>query len=340
MARSEQGPVSSKQTELVCANNKTIDVSYDRVTKFLEENKRFYKETDPYQDEVTYNASSDNPMTFVGMGDSHLGALSGNQKEFKKHMDLIKDTPNVVAFSLSNLIDGFIPSHHIGGKQDSPLPLLKEALAINDLLKGMGNQKMLGMVHSPCHEGWAETYAGIDPQQLMAMDTGIPLLENGSVVNVKFPNGKKFSVGLWHQPGRGGEAKNAASWGHQSKSRIGTMDAIMIGHSHVAEAEHSMFGEHPNRNDVAFLRTGSYKGNVANEDDTIADRFQRGHSGRDGELGGQAVTYYPRTGHMKVHRNLLQAVQHQENLNRFAVLESTGKLHDIWEAVKTIESRI
>lgn len=343
MARSERTPIpqpDNRHMKLVCENKKVIDISYDRVTQYMEQNKEFHKNTDPYQEKAVFPVTANRSITIAGLGDGHLGAMSSNQELFKLHTYLIAATPNVYGVGLSNYIDAFLPVHHAGGKLDSPMPVLKEAMAMNDRLKKMGEGKMLGMVHSSCHEGWAETLAGIDLQQIMAMDTDIPLLENGGVVEIKFPNGKKFSLGLWHKAGRGGPGKNSPSWSHHANSRLGTTDAIMIGHSHVAEVEQAYFGEHPNRNEVAMIRTGSYKGNVLNEDGEITDRFQRSNSGRDGELGGQAVTYNPMTGDMRVHMNLLQAIKYQEQLNRVEPLFATGKIHEIWEAAKTIDSRI
>jgi hypothetical protein len=333
MARAE------KHMPLVATDRKKVDLSFARTTRFLGENTKYYAETDPYQDRVTFDAPSDGSITIVGFGDAHLGAVSSKLELIKRDTQLIKDTPNVYMVSLSNLIDAFIPAHHLGGKLDSPLPLLKEALAMNDLLKGMGDKKVLGMVQSPCHEGWAQTFAGIDPQQLMAMGTDIPLLENGAVLDINFPNGERLSAGLWHQPGGGGDRTNPA-WKHQKDSRLNTTDVIMIGHSHIADAEHSFFGDHPNRKEVVMMRTGSYKGNVLNEEGGVTDRFQRGFAGRDGEPGGQAVTFNPRTGQIKVHMNILRAIKYQEELNRVEAFAAMGKLHEVWSAATLIDSRI
>lgn len=343
MARAERPvPVSEKsQSKIEFVNYKKADLSFDTVNEFLEKFKQFQGETDPYKDEAKIKIKHDNPITVYAIGDVHFGADSSKIDLFMRDMEIIRQTPNAHMVILSNLIDAFIPTHHAGGKLNSPMPTQKEAKAMNGLLKQLAAEdKVLAMVHSPCHEGWSETNAGIDLQQIMFEDTGIPMLENGGVLNMEFSNGKVFSAGLWHQPGNGGEGKNSASWSHQAKSRIGTTDIIMIGHSHVGEVEQAFFGEHPNRNPVALVRSGSYKGNVLNEKDGISDRFQRGHSGRDGEPGGQSVTLIPKTGEMRVHFNPLRAAEYQQKLNKFAVLESTGRLEDIWESAKTIVSRI
>ena len=326
-------------SRLEFSGNKQADLSFKTVSEFMDVFQKFQEETDPYVDEATVKFKSDHPVTVYGIGDVHFGADSSKRELFMRDLEVIRQTPNAHMVILSNLIDAFIPTHHAGGKLNSPLPVYKEAKAMNSLLKQLAvEEKVLAMVHSPCHEGWAETQAGIDVQQIMFENTGIPMLENGGVLNMEFSNGKVFSAGLWHQPGSGGASKNAASWNHQLNSRIGTMDVIMIGHSHVAEVEQAFVGEHPNRGEVVLMRTGSYKGNTTNEKGAIADRFQRGHSGRDGEPGGQAVTFNPRTGQMRAHFSPLRAAEYQQQLNRFAVLEDTGRLEDIWESVKKIGS--
>jgi hypothetical protein len=335
------GQEKPQASKLNFIDKKQTNGSFERVASFMEEFKKLHKETDPYQDEATVKVNNDNPVTIYAIGDVHFGAASNNMELFKRDMEIIRQTPNAYMVILSNMIDAFIPTHHAGGKLDSPLRLDVEAEAMNGLMKELASEeKVLAMVQSPCHEGWVDTHAGVDIQKTIFRDTGIPMLENGGVLNMEFLNGKVFRAGLWHQPGSGGEGKNTASWNHQSKSRIGTMDAIMIGHSHVSESEQAFFGEHPNRNEVVLIRSGSYKGNVSNEKGAIADRFQRGHSGRDGEPGGQAVTFIPRTGELRSHFNPLRAAEYQQKLNKFAILESTGKLEDIWEAAKTIVSKI
>lgn len=343
MARAERAqriPETGK-SKLDFVDNKQSDLSFGTIFDFMDKFQKLQKETDPYVDEATVKFKTDNPITIYAIGDVHFGADSSKMDLFLRDMEIIRETPNAHMVILSNLVDAFIPTHHQGGKLHSPMPTEKEAWAMNDLMKQLAaEEKVLGMVHSPCHEGWAETHAGIDLQKIIFKDTGIPMLENGGVLKMQFPNGKEFRAGLWHQPGQGGEGKNTASWNHHAKSRIGTTDAIMIGHSHVGEAEQAFFGEHPNRGEVALIRSGSYKGNVLNEKGGITDRFQRGHSGRDGEPGGQAVTFIPRTGQMRVHFNPLRAAEYQQKLNQFAVIESTGKMQDVWEAAKSMEARI
>ena len=343
MARAERLIQSPEKTEskIQFIDNKKPDIKFGTVFDFMDQFQKFQKETDPYVDQATVKFKSDNPITVYAIGDVHFGADSSKMDLFMRDMEIIRQTPNAHMVILSNLVDAFIPTYHQGGKLNSPMPTEKEAGAMNVLLKQLAaEEKVLAMVHSPCHEGWSETNAGIDLQKIMFKDTGIPMLENGGVLKMEIPNGKVFNAGLWHQPGGSGENKNAPSWNHQAKSRIGTTDIIMIGHSHVGEAEQAFFGEHPNRGEVALIRSGSYKGNVLNEKDGITDRFQRGHSGRDGEPGGQSVTLIPRSDQMRVHFNPLRAAEYQQKLNKFATLESTGRLEDVWESANQMAKRI
>lgn len=321
------------------ADKKNADTNYQSAKDVMDAARKFYTETNPYSDQVTIQFPTDRPITVYGIGDVHMGSIFSDVKRFERDMDVIADTPGAYMVIPSNLIDAFIPAHHPSGMQDNAITAYQQANAMNQIIRKYDDMgKILGMVRSPCHEGWIENATSVDIQDAIFMGTNVPRLNNGGIVHMEFPNGAEFNLALYHQFGRGNgseQNKNAATWDRLKNAKNGKVDAIMAAHSHVAEAEHAYFGENPKRKEVVLLRTGSYKGNVSGEKDAPDDRFQKDFSGRDGEPGGQAITFLPRVGQMRTHFNPLRAAEYQDKLNRFAILEETGRLNDIWEATKT-----
>ena len=315
------------------------DTLWDKSKVVMEAKRTHWAETRAYQEHATVEFPDNSPITVVGIGDVHMGSIYSDTTLFERDMQLIQETPGMYAVFLSNLIDAAIPAQFPDSLLANGLRLDEQAEAMNDFIRRLDKEhKVLGMVRSPCHEGWSEKKAGIDVQKIIFMGTDIPMLENGGTLNLKFPSGKDFDLMLYHQFGRGygSEAnKNYAGWYQMRQVRRGVPDAIMIGHSHVGEVEHSFYGQPPNRKEVVLVRTGSFKGNVSGKLNAPNDVWQRDQSGRDGEPSGENITFFPEAGTMTPHLSPIQGAEYQMQ-HRANYLVESGGLKDRVEGLAMI----
>ncbi len=309
--------IGNRPPQPVFSDRKTVDEEslWQKGNAVVDAKRRHFAETRRYQEEATINFLENAPITVVGIGDVHMGSIYSDINLFERDMNIINSTPGMYAVFLSNLIDTAMPAQFPDSMLANGLTAGQQAEAMNAYIRELDKQKkVLGMVRSPCHEGWTEKRAGIDIQQIIFMGTEIPRLENGGTLVLSFPNDEQFRLALYHQFGKGygsDNNKNYASWYQERQVRRGIPDAIMVAHSHVAEVEHSYYGQPPNRKKVVMVRTGSYKGNVSGELNAPNDVWQRDQSGKDGEPSGTAITFFPEHQDMQPHLSPIEAAQYQ-----------------------------
>ena len=198
---------------------------YEKGLEVYRARREFLIANRPYQESATAVLSSDIPVTVVGIGDVHMGSAYSDFDVFNRDTDLIEKTPGMYAVFLSNLVDVPLPSQYPDSMLVNPLTPHEQAEVMNDKLRQLDAKgKLLGMVRSPCHEGWTERRAGIDIQKLIFMGTSIPMMKNGGIVDLRFVDQEEdkqdvatqtYGLGLYHQFGRGygsGQNKNYANW--------------------------------------------------------------------------------------------------------------------------------
>ena len=266
-------------------------LTFDDALKLATARRTEHKEHRFYQERATVSLDTEWPITLFTIGDVHFGSIYCDTDRFIRDIKAIRETPNAYIVLMSNLIDNGNPSQFPDSMLANAMTPHDQVKGMNDLLKQLDREnKILAAVKSPCHEGWLWKKSGIDINELLFADTKFPTLENGGILTVKM-QGADYKVGLFHQFGKFGSQFNKNHPSQQMNRMVlgGQADIVVLAHSHYGEALQTYYGYGANRRDVVYIRSGSYKGNVAGVLNDPPDNFIRDQSGMDGEPSGQSI---------------------------------------------------
>jgi hypothetical protein len=229
---------------------------------------------------------SDNPIAIVLSSDWHIGSSETDYDTFNKHMDIVKNEPNMFLTALSNTIDGYIWPGGIW----SEVAHIPEQVEIAKSFAKEYKNKLLAVVGSRCHD-WSKDKGAVSPQELAFMenvDDGMPFFQSGGLLTVDL-NGIKYKMGLQHKS-RFHSALNVTNANKRTLDlRWPSADIVAIAHHHVASIEHTARWEGPDKRDVVLVRTGTYK---------IEDAYGRSEGFGNGQLGVPTVVLDPKEKHI------------------------------------------
>jgi hypothetical protein len=234
------------------------------------------------------------PVSIVHLGDLHLGSVYTNTDEVLRKIKEIKDTPNMYCVFMSNLIDNGIPGKFPNNMLTNSIPPDKQVMMMRSIAEDLNkNNKVLGAVTSPCHEGWTYAVAGQDINALIFGFKGrkFPVLENGGRLHVRVGN-QEYMGALYHMVGpfeSNFNETHALKQMNRLKQRM-EPDWVAGAHKHFAAAETVYEGNGENRKIVGYVRSGSEKGTGKIHDIWSTDRY-----GSTGEPTGQAVHLWGNT---------------------------------------------
>lgn len=221
--------------------------------------------------------NSDTPIGIVLSSDWHIGAESTDYATFDKHMNIIKEDPNLFLTALSNTIDGYVWPGGIW----SEVAHIPEQVEIAKSFAKEYKNKLLAVVGSRCHD-WTKDKGGISPQEtafLDNVDSGMPFFQSGGLLTIDL-NGIKYKIGMQHKS-RFNSSLNVTNANKRTLDlRWPSADVIAIAHHHVAAIEHATRWEGEDRRDIVAIRTGTYK---------IADGYSRSEGYGEGQLGSPMI---------------------------------------------------
>jgi len=125
--------------------------------------------------------------------------------------------------------------------------------------------KILGMVSGYWgHNGWAEDATTINTWMMLAEGYGIPILQNGGRLNIKFPNNYVHSETIWHNPP--GKSRFDTVYGLRNAafatSESSRSDGYMSGHIHRMGVGKELYSGA--KSSVYFISSGTAKGSSEN----------------------------------------------------------------------------
>ncbi len=303
-----------------------------------------WQEKRPYTESAEVTLDTGGPVTIFGMGDWHYGSVYCDTDTLRRDLNAIAATPNAYMVLMSNLIDNGNPSQFPDSMLANSMTPHDQVKAINDLVKGLDEKgKIIGAVKSPCHEGWLWKKSGVDINELLFEDTTFPLLDNGGKLTVHLP-GQDYKGYLFHQTGPFNSNFNKSHNVQQMQRLLlrGDADFVMAAHNHVGEAMQTYYGVGSRRTDVAYLRTGSYKGNVSGDPVVTPDMWNRDQRGSDGEPGAESIMLFPRKRVMQTFLRPEQALEFHKAMYTMAGLEAAGiigRVNEIIDGVTVFEGK-
>ena len=244
------------------------------------------------QDHATVRIPSDLPIGVAFIGDTHIGSVFTNMPEVLRKIQTVKETPNMYAIFMGNIIDNAIPAQFPDNMLSNTMNPDKQVELAQRLIKDLdASHKVIAAVTSPCHEGWSWKKAGQDVNRLIYGYEGrqFPVMENGGELDIKV--GKQTYKGaLYHQTGPFNSNFNethAVKQMHRLNLQM-DKDFVAGAHNHVGAVEEVFEGTGRSRRKVTYIRTGSEKGTG-----DLHDPFVQGRSGKTGEPSGQTLELFP-----------------------------------------------
>jgi hypothetical protein len=317
-----------KHTPPQFTDAKSVDFSFEDALGLAKVRRDEFQEKRPYQSEATIKLDTPFPVVISAIGDIHFGSVYCDTDKFLKDVTSILDTPNAFIVLMSNLIDNGNPSQFPDSMLANSMTPHEQAKAMNDLLKRMdAKHKILGAVTAPCHEGWLWKKMGVDMNELLFADCEFPKLDNGGMLHLNVGK-QNYNMALFHQFGPFGSHfnKNHPSQQMQRLVLAGQADIVVLAHSHVGEAMQTYYGVGADRRDVVYLRSGSYKGNVAGKIENTPDMWLKNKSGMDAEPGAQSVILSAQRREMAAFLKPETALKFQEGLLLYSKLAAIGML--------------
>lgn len=225
---------------------------------------------------------SDTPVGIVLSSDWHYGSQDTDYATFGRHMNIIKDNPNLYLAALSNTIDGYIWP----GGMWSELEHIEQQKEFASQFAKEWKEKLVAVVGSRCHD-WTKDRGGISAQELAFrdnVDEGMPFFTNGGLLTVNL-NDIEYRMGMMHKS-RFHSSLNVTNPNKRVLDlRWPSADVVAIAHHHVASVEHAVKWEGPDQRDVVLIRTGTYK---------VQDGYSKAEGFGAGQIGGSMVVLDPK----------------------------------------------
>lgn len=144
------------------------------------------------------------PVLIWELNDTHIGSLSTDHDALLKFVHAILERPDTAVILNGDLIEGVKQAYmrsntlNIATGWTGQLQLLEEML-----IKPLAEQgKIIAMVgHYFAHEGWMDAH-GLNIWKQMAEKYNIPVIRNGGMVKLEFPNRHKKKIQVWHNTSR------------------------------------------------------------------------------------------------------------------------------------------
>lgn len=253
---------------------------------WLRERQARMERTSRNSETAEIKIKSDTPIGIVLSSDWHIGSEATDYDTFERHMNIVKDEPNLYLAALSNTIDGYIWQGGIW----SEVAHIPEQVEIAKSFAKEWKNKLVAVVGSRCHD-WTKDKGGVSPQEIAFMenvDAGMPFFQSGGLLTIDL-NGLKYKIAMQHKS-RFHSALNVTNANKRTLDlRYPSADVVAIAHHHVAAVEHVTRWEGEDRRDVVLVRTGTYK---------IADGYSRSEGFGDGQMGSPVVVLDPKQKHI------------------------------------------
>lgn len=219
------------------------------------------------REEVTVGVKSNNSLMLVCGADLHIGSLATDHKSVLHLRDFVLNNDNAGLILLGDEVEGLKEKYMNTNTARTPIDFHKQIDFIREeILSPLAEKgKILGMVSGYWgHNGWAEDATTINTWMMLAEGYGIPILQNGGRLNIKFPNNYVHSETIWHNPP--GKSRFDTVYGLRNAafatSESSRSDGYMSGHIHRIGVGKELYSGA--KSSVYFISSGTAKGSSEN----------------------------------------------------------------------------
>lgn len=217
------------------------------------------------REEVTVGVKSNDSLMLVCGADLHIGSLATDHKSVLHLRDFVLNNNNAGLILLGDEVEGLKEKYMNTNTARTPIDFHKQIDFVREeILKPLAEKgKILGMVSGYWgHNGWAEDATTINTWMMMAEGFGIPILQNGGRLNIKFPNNYVHSETIWHNPP--GKSRFDTVYGLRNAafatSESRRSDGYMSGHIHRMGVGKELYSGA--KSSVYFISSGTAKGSA------------------------------------------------------------------------------
>ncbi|MFZ3068755.1 MAG: hypothetical protein WA052_00360 [Microgenomates group bacterium] len=215
------------------------------------------------REEVTVGVKNNDSLMLVCGADLHIGSLATDHKSVLHLRDFVLNNDNAGLILLGDEVEGLKEKYMNTNTARTPIDFHKQIDFIREeILSPLAEKgKILGMVSGYWgHNGWAEDATTINTWMMMAEGFGIPILQNGGRLNIKFPNNYVHSETIWHNPP--GKSRFDTVYGLRNAafatSESSRSDGYMSGHIHRMGVGKELYSGA--KSAVYFISSGTAKG--------------------------------------------------------------------------------
>ena len=219
------------------------------------------------REEITVGVKSNNSLMLVCGADLHIGSLATDHKSVLHLRDFVLNNDNAGLILLGDEVEGLKEKYMNTNTARTPIDFHKQIDFIREeILSPLAEKgKILGMVSGYWgHNGWAEDATTINTWMMLAEGYGIPILQNGGRLNIKFPNNYVHSETIWHNPP--GKSRFDTVYGLRNAafatSESSRSDGYMSGHIHRMGVGKELYSGA--KSSVYFISSGTAKGSSEN----------------------------------------------------------------------------
>lgn len=270
----------------VFPDKKVPVVSYERITKHVQEGDEIRKEMDVGQEDATWNIPlerQDRPAAAIWMTDMHYGHHATRNDLIDKHLKMVEQTPNMFAIIGGDIIDNFSAAKHPVAATGDVVPPQIQAQAFMSRLRELDYKKKIGAFVFGNHEDFINM-AGYDFYQTFMQGLNAPVFNRGGILQARL-NNQLYRIGIGHK--HWGVSKinpeNAAR--RAMEFTYPNTDVVLLGDDHMAAG--SAFTRGGERKIV--IDGGTYK------HDSTGQKWGLGKAG----MGGYTLLLWPNRKHME-----------------------------------------
>jgi len=227
---------------------------FDRHLARLQEIQTLREETSLWRDRTDVHVDTQGFPYFMvlPLADVHIGNQGCDLETLSEYLKFLKDQP-VYTVLVGDLGDFFSPTKHPDGMLGDVIPPDDQMLLLRRFMQTY-QEKILAVVQDSSHVDWVRQAAGIEPYRWMTEDLGIPLINNGGMMDISV-NNQSYSMTLYHEIARYNSSFNRTHALKRMRELDRPADVVVGAHRHIGAMEKAVHQE----GKPLFIQLGTFK---------------------------------------------------------------------------------
>jgi hypothetical protein len=229
-------------------------IDFKRHMDRLRQIQELRAETSLWRDETKIHVDTQGMPYFylMPLADLHIGAQGCDMESVAEHLDFLKKH-NVATVLVGDLGDFFSPTKHPDGMLRDVITPDDQMLLLRRFMQEY-RDNILGVVQDSSHPDWVRQASGVEPYRWMAEDLGIPLLNNGGLIDLTV-NNQRYSIGCYHEISRYNSSFNRTHALKRMRELDRPTDVVLGAHRHIGAMEKAVHQD----DKPMFVQLGTFK---------------------------------------------------------------------------------